>query len=176
MKRWRARPALRPAATSALTDRTIPDTCTTSPGTHESTRSSVSSTSTERGTRPASRTSVSASWIFTRCQSTVTAESRMGSNFMDRHPRVAEHRAGGSNLPCSKRQVTDSRHLQHWNDMATTSGRTGPERTTLPRTAMKVSARAKRRGRRLGEPGGDNQQAAGQRAWRPSPPHRSSPP
>eukprot|EP00961_Rhodomonas_salina_P046706 626758-Rhodomonas_salina.3 len=67
------------ASPSVLITFTTPDTVTTSPGMHESTRSSVSSHSTVRGIRPSSRlSSVTISWIRTRCQSVVVAVRRSG--------------------------------------------------------------------------------------------------
>mmetsp|Transcript_24918 Transcript_24918/g.80263 ORF Transcript_24918/g.80263 Transcript_24918/m.80263 type:complete len:365 (-) Transcript_24918:503-1597(-) len=78
-----------------------PTTVTTSPGMQQSTKSSLSSTSTVRGMRPASRWLSSTSWTLIFCQSTVRAPERMGSKSRLRQ-LVISHLCGGSNRPSTK--------------------------------------------------------------------------
>ena len=123
--------------------RTMPTMVTISPGPATSTRSAVTSTSTEGGSAPGAARSAgpapasaslppAASWRRSRCQSTSTAECSRGAGALPLHPSVAMQPRGSAARPSGKRAAPTPPHLPHSNSRDVTSGLTPVARTTVP--------------------------------------------
>ena len=61
----------------------------------------------------------------------LVALPRIGAKARARQPAVSQA-VGGAKTPSSKPTRNAAPHLAHENDMAVTSGRSGPHRTTVP--------------------------------------------
>mmetsp|Transcript_27387 Transcript_27387/g.81905 ORF Transcript_27387/g.81905 Transcript_27387/m.81905 type:complete len:229 (-) Transcript_27387:281-967(-) len=144
-----ARLSWRPDATAALMTRTTPATTTTSPGAATSTMPSPThSTSSVRGTRPASSPSFASSsccWTRSFCTSTVVAVPLFNSNCRDLHSPPSQ-RVGGRYSPrvnrtriASASSAWPKPHFAHEKRAAVTSGLMGPTRVTVARTDTKWS-------------------------------------
>jgi len=136
------RSLLRPPSSVVMT-LTTPAIVTTSPGTHVSTSVLASSTSTERGMRPESLESSSASScsrIF--CQSTllVPGELRCSSNVRLLQPAPG-HDVGTEYFPSGNWTTCEAPQCAHRKSPCTTSGLTLPARTTVPLTAINLPAK-----------------------------------